>query len=87
MAFPLFTQQMLKTLGYNWSNTLFALVALALVPVPMVCLYFILLSRLCVDNILCFRYCSFTDRRYARGVNSHRKSYRNILFLSRMLQR
>lgn len=39
MAFPLFTQQMLKALGYNWTNTLFALVAVALVPVPMVSIF------------------------------------------------
>jgi hypothetical protein len=35
-AFPLFTNQLYGALGFPWSNTLFALLAVALAPVPYV---------------------------------------------------
>ena len=35
-AFPLFTTQMFDALGYRWGNTLFALVAVVLMPIPFV---------------------------------------------------
>ena len=37
-AFPLFTTQMFDALGYRWGNTLFALVAVVLMPIPFVSL-------------------------------------------------
>ncbi|GBE86348.1 MFS general substrate transporter [Sparassis latifolia] len=36
MAFPLFTQQMFARLTYHWANTLFALIAVVLIPIPYV---------------------------------------------------
>ena len=36
VAFPLFTVQMFDALGYRWGNTLFALVAIVLMPIPFV---------------------------------------------------
>ena len=35
-AFPLFTKQMFAALGYNWANTMFALIATLMVPIPFV---------------------------------------------------
>jgi hypothetical protein len=35
-AFPLFTEQMFEALTYKWANTLFALVAVLLLPIPFV---------------------------------------------------
>ncbi|KAI4527333.1 fungal hydrophobin [Schizophyllum commune Loenen D] len=39
VAFPLFTVQMFDALGYRWGNTLFALVAIVLMPIPFVLLF------------------------------------------------
>ncbi|KAF4576949.1 hypothetical protein EYR36_004933 [Pleurotus pulmonarius] len=39
MAFPLFISQMLRALTFKWANTLFALIAVLLLPIPYV-LYF-----------------------------------------------
>ncbi|KIY54024.1 MFS general substrate transporter [Fistulina hepatica ATCC 64428] len=36
MAFPLFTHQMYDNLGYQWANTMFAFIAMAMVPIPVV---------------------------------------------------
>ncbi len=36
LSFPLFTQQMYHRLGIPWANTLFAFIALALMPIPFV---------------------------------------------------
>ena len=36
MAFPLFTQQMYDALTYHWANTLFALLAVFMAPIPYV---------------------------------------------------
>ncbi|KAH8104030.1 MFS general substrate transporter [Cristinia sonorae] len=36
MAFPLFTQQMYDKLSYKWANTLFALIATIMIPIPFV---------------------------------------------------
>lgn len=36
LSFPLFTQQMYGRLGIPWANTLFAFIALALMPIPFV---------------------------------------------------
>ena len=33
---PLFTDQMFRTLGYRWANTLFGLVAVMMLPIPFV---------------------------------------------------
>lgn len=38
-AFPLFTNQMLRALGYKWANSLFAFIALFMIPIPYA-LYF-----------------------------------------------
>ncbi|KAJ7463631.1 major facilitator superfamily domain-containing protein [Mycena latifolia] len=38
--FPLFTKQMFAALGYNWANTMFALIAAAMVPIPFVLFFF-----------------------------------------------
>ncbi|KAJ7065360.1 MFS polyamine transporter [Mycena amicta] len=35
-AFPLFTKQMFARMGYNWANTMFALIAAAMVPIPFI---------------------------------------------------
>ncbi|KAH8100406.1 MFS general substrate transporter [Cristinia sonorae] len=39
LAFPLFTEQMFNKLTYKWANTLFALIATVMIPIPFV-LYF-----------------------------------------------
>lgn len=39
MAFPLFTQQMFATLTYKWANTVFALIAVLMIPIPFVSSY------------------------------------------------
>ncbi|KAJ3570415.1 hypothetical protein NP233_g4421 [Leucocoprinus birnbaumii] len=36
LSFPLFTQQMYRQLGFPWANTLFAFIALLLMPIPFV---------------------------------------------------
>jgi hypothetical protein len=36
MAFPLFTDQMFAALTYKWANTLFALIAVIMIPIPFV---------------------------------------------------
>lgn len=36
LSFPLFTQQMYRRLGIPWANTLFAFIALVLMPIPFV---------------------------------------------------
>lgn len=36
MAFPLFTDRMFVALGYQWANTLFAILAVLMIPVPYV---------------------------------------------------
>lgn len=36
MAFPLFTEQMFAALTYKWANTLLALVAVVMIPIPYV---------------------------------------------------
>ncbi|KAJ7881180.1 MFS polyamine transporter [Mycena leptocephala] len=38
--FPLFTKQMFATLGYNWANTMFALIAAVMVPIPFVLFFY-----------------------------------------------
>ncbi|KAJ7132372.1 MFS polyamine transporter [Mycena epipterygia] len=38
--FPLFTKQMFARLGYNWANTLFALIAAVMVPIPFVLFFY-----------------------------------------------
>ncbi|KAG5643367.1 hypothetical protein DXG03_001015 [Asterophora parasitica] len=35
-AFPLFTNQMFKTLDYKWANTLFGCIAVLMIPIPFV---------------------------------------------------
>ncbi|KAJ7308538.1 MFS polyamine transporter [Mycena albidolilacea] len=39
-VFPLFTKQMFTTLGYNWANTMFALIAAVMVPIPFVLFFY-----------------------------------------------
>jgi hypothetical protein len=39
-VFPLFTKQMFTTLGYNWANTMFALIAAIMVPIPFVLFFY-----------------------------------------------
>ncbi|GLB43233.1 putative major facilitator superfamily protein [Lyophyllum shimeji] len=39
-AFPLFTDQMFRRLGYNWANTLFAFIALIMIPIPFVLFFY-----------------------------------------------
>ncbi|KZS99663.1 MFS general substrate transporter [Laetiporus sulphureus 93-53] len=36
MAFPMFTTQMFARLTYHWANTLFALIAVVMIPIPFV---------------------------------------------------
>lgn len=36
MAFPMFTAQMFARLTYHWANTLFALIAVLMIPIPYV---------------------------------------------------
>ncbi|KAJ7173520.1 MFS polyamine transporter [Mycena filopes] len=38
--FPLFTQQMFEALGYRWANTIFALVATVMAPIPFVLFFY-----------------------------------------------
>ncbi|KAJ7498000.1 MFS polyamine transporter [Mycena galericulata] len=38
--FPLFTKQMFAALGYNWANTMFALIALVMVPIPFALFFY-----------------------------------------------
>jgi hypothetical protein len=38
--FPLFIKQMFAALGYNWANTMFALIAVVMVPIPFVLFYY-----------------------------------------------
>ena len=55
MAFPLFTQQMYNALTYKWANTLFALIATLMIPIPFVSLRVALCIRpmlTCVPQIL-----------------------------------
>ncbi|KZP11098.1 MFS general substrate transporter [Athelia psychrophila] len=40
MAFPLFTQQMFAALTYKWANTLFALIAVLMIPIPFVLFFY-----------------------------------------------
>lgn len=56
MAFPLFTQQMFAALTYKWANTLFAGVAVLMIPIPFVSSdeYFILAHCNCDLQILFF---------------------------------
>jgi hypothetical protein len=66
-AFPLFTEQMLDKLGYNWSNTVFAILAVVMAPVPAVGpLLLFILSALTVG----VRCCSFTVHKFELGANS-----------------
>ncbi|KAJ7708906.1 MFS polyamine transporter [Mycena rosella] len=39
-VFPLFTKQMFAVLGYNWANTMFALIAGAMAPIPFVLFFY-----------------------------------------------
>ncbi|KAJ6580957.1 MFS polyamine transporter [Mycena capillaripes] len=39
-VFPLFTKQMFVNLGYNWANTMFALIAAVMVPIPFVLFFY-----------------------------------------------
>ncbi|KAJ6568250.1 MFS polyamine transporter [Mycena vulgaris] len=45
--FPLFTKQMFGKLGYNWANTMFALIAVLMVPIPFVLFFYGPKIRLC----------------------------------------
>ncbi|KAJ7780216.1 major facilitator superfamily domain-containing protein [Mycena maculata] len=38
--FPLFTKRMFAALGYNWANTMFALIASVMVPIPFVLFFY-----------------------------------------------
>ncbi|KZP26754.1 MFS general substrate transporter [Athelia psychrophila] len=40
MAFPLFTQQMFATLTYKWANTVFALIAVLMIPIPFILFFY-----------------------------------------------
>lgn len=35
-AFPLFIENMFRTLGYRWSNSIFGFIAVAMIPIPFV---------------------------------------------------
>ncbi|RDB16005.1 Efflux pump atB [Hypsizygus marmoreus] len=39
-AFPLFTEQMFRKLGYRWANTLFGFIAVAMIPIPFVLFFY-----------------------------------------------
>ncbi|KAJ7623748.1 MFS polyamine transporter [Roridomyces roridus] len=39
-VFPLFTRRMFQAMGYNWANTMFALISLAMVPIPYILFFF-----------------------------------------------
>jgi hypothetical protein len=39
-VFPLFTKQMFDAIGYNWANTIFALVALVMAPIPFALFFY-----------------------------------------------
>ncbi|KAH9933422.1 major facilitator superfamily domain-containing protein [Fomitopsis serialis] len=39
MAFPMFTTQMFSRLTYHWANTIFALIAVAMIPIPFILFY------------------------------------------------
>ena len=39
MAFPMFTAQMFARLTYHWANTLFALIAVLMIPIPYVSVF------------------------------------------------
>ncbi|KAJ7623750.1 MFS polyamine transporter [Roridomyces roridus] len=39
-VFPLFTKQLFAALGYTWANTMFALIALVMTPIPFVLFFF-----------------------------------------------
>ncbi|KAJ6458107.1 MFS polyamine transporter [Mycena vitilis] len=39
-VFPLFTKQMFAKLGYNWANTMFALIAAVMVPIPFILFFY-----------------------------------------------
>lgn len=38
-AFPLFTEQLYARLTYHWGTTLFAFIAVAMIPIPFVSSY------------------------------------------------
>jgi len=40
MAFPLFTQQMFAALTYKWANTIFACIAILMIPIPFVLFFY-----------------------------------------------
>ncbi|KAF8062206.1 MFS polyamine transporter [Lyophyllum atratum] len=40
MVFPLFTRQMFRALGYPWGNTIFALIAVLMIPIPFALFFF-----------------------------------------------
>jgi len=50
-VFPLFTNQMFRTLGYNWANSLFGFIGLAMAPIPYVGANH--LTMLFIDEVLC----------------------------------
>ncbi|KZT70821.1 MFS general substrate transporter [Daedalea quercina L-15889] len=39
MAFPMFTTQMFDKLTYHWANTIFAFIAVAMIPIPYILFY------------------------------------------------
>ena len=81
--FPLITEKMLSTLGYNWSNTIFALLALAMAAVPTVeyhhAFRFVRHAvSFLMDLVLLyisFRFCSFMDPRSVLRASSPRALY------------
>jgi hypothetical protein len=80
--FPLITEKMLSTLGYNWSNTIFALLALAMAAVPTVeyhhAFRFFRAVSILMDVALVYissRFCSFTDPRSVLKASSPRALY------------
>ena len=73
-TFPLFTQQMYSALTYKWANTIFALIATLMIPIPFVRTAYnrCLLSRHPLKSIS-FRCCISMDHRFVLEANSHRR--------------
>lgn len=70
-VFPLFTNQMFRTLGYKWANSLFGLIALAMIPLPYV-RHIRGFNFDCALLIRCIsvRRCIFSVQPFAEGAGS-----------------
>jgi hypothetical protein len=68
-VFPFFTNHMFRVLGYAWANSLFAFIALLMIPIPFVHFIFdFYLPR--VTLLYPLRQCISTALVWGGGVNS-----------------